>query len=1184
MTYPIIITQQIHTMSTNKPTNKSHRNYNSLADALKSRVLVLDGSMGVMIQHLSLSESDFRGVLLREHAVPLKGNNDILCLTAPEKVASIHRQYLEAGADIIETNTFNATVLSQGEYGTQHLVENINKAGAQLARAEADRYTTPERQRFVAGSMGPTGFAASLSSDINDQGARSVDFARMSDAFEQQAGALIDGGVDLLLIETIFDALNAKAAIAGARGAMSKRGVDVPIVLSITVSDTSGRILSGHTPEAFLSIVEYARPLAVGFNCSAGPSSLSPFVSSLASVSPFATIFYPNAGLPDSSGRYAETPERFAEAIEPLLANGMINIVGGCCGTTPPHIAALNELVAHYSTPRKPCAGKEMAWLAGINEFHDDRGFINIGERCNVAGSRKFLRLIKEKNYDEAVAIARKQVEDGAMILDINMDDGMLDTPSEMEYFLRLLTADPVTASVPWMIDSSDFNTIVRALRNVPGRAIVNSISLKPGEETFMEHARMIHSLGAAVVVMAFDEHGQATTFERKIEICSRAYRLLTEEVGFAPRDIIFDPNVLTIATGMPEHDRYALDFIKAVEWIHTSLPGAKTSGGLSNLSFAFRGNNYMRQAMHAVFLYHAIKAGLSMAIMDPATKVTYDAIPPGLLTLLEDVILCRREDATDRLLRHASEYTPDASGIVGSVEAVSAQSVDERLVATLVSGNDAALEADLNEAVEQLGSARAVVEGPLMTGMERVGALFESGKMFLPQVVKSARSMRRAVDILRPQLEAGMTAGSGKGLFMLATVKGDVHDIGKNIAAVILRCNNFEVIDLGVQVDAHTIVEKAIEYKPEFIGLSGLISPSLNEMVNVAEALRDAGISVPLFVGGAATSDVHTALRIAPSYGEGVVVRVSDASQNPVIATRLLADFKQEAGRIQAMQQKIQKESQRLESEVDSSDAEQINSLPPQWDEAHITVPSFTGMKTVEVSVGEVREFINWIYFNNCWKVRPDTVAAKELRRDADAILDEIEATGGKMLCRVGFFPAWPEGDGLKVGEVYIPTPRQNLSPSRSERIALCDFVAPRSYCDHVGCFVVSIGEEIRCLINESSCETDSYRHILLQAVCDRLAEATSEWLHYKVRTSLWGYSHDEPLDAAAIRQGRYCGIRPAVGYPSLPDQMTMHSLAKLVNPSEIGVEVTENGALIPSSSVAGFYFASPKSRYFML
>ncbi len=1171
-------------MSTNISSNQPQRDYSRLRDALNNRVLVLDGSMGVMIQLQSLSESEFRGALLQNHTAELKGNNDILCLTAPEVVASIHRQYLEAGADIIETNTFNATVLSQREYGTEHLVEEINRAGAQLARAEADRYSTTDRPRFVAGSIGPTGFAASLSSDINDQGARSVDFAQMSDAFEQQAGALIDGGVDFLLIETIFDALNAKAAIAGARRAMAKRGADVPIALSITVSDTSGRILSGHTPEAFLAIVESARPLAVGFNCSAGPASLAPYVSRIASISPFATIFYPNAGLPDSTGSYAETPERFAGAIEPLLANGMLNIVGGCCGTTPAHIAALSQLVARRPAPRKPCEGKRSAWLAGIDVFHDDRGFINIGERCNVAGSRKFLRLIKEKNYDEAVAIARKQVEDGAMILDINMDDGMLDTPAEMEYFLRLLTADPVTASVPWMIDSSDFDTIARALQNVAGRAIVNSISLKPGEETFLQQARMIHSLGAAVVVMAFDERGQATTFERKIEICARAYRLLTEQVGFDPRDIIFDPNVLTIATGMPEHDLYALDFIRAVKWIRESLPGAKTSGGLSNLSFAFRGNNYMRQAMHAVFLYHAIAAGLTMAIMDPATKVTYDSIPAQLLTLLEDVVLCRRDDATDRLLRHAPEFTPDGSGIAETAATVNTQSASERLAAALVSGNDTSLESDLLEAVEMLGSANAVVEGPLMAGMERVGALFESGKMFLPQVVKSARTMHRAVEILRPQLEAGMEAGAGKGLFMLATVKGDVHDIGKNIAAVILRCNNFKVIDLGVQVDAHTIVEKAIEYKPDFIGLSGLISPSLNEMVNVAEALCAAGISVPLFVGGAATSDAHTALRIAPAYGDGVVVRVGDASQNPVIASRFLADFTREATRIRALQRKICLEHQAAESETYLSDTEQLSNHTPLWDETQITVPSFTGVKTVEVPVGEVREFINWISFNNCWKVRRGSEEAAELRRDADAMLDEMEAKGAKMLCRVGFFRAWPEGDGLNVEGVYIPTPRQKPSPTRGERIALCDFVAPRSYGDHVGCFVVSIGEKIRAMLDASTCEADSYRHLLLQSVSDRLAEAASEWLHYNARASLWGYAPDEPLDATAIRQGRYRGIRPAIGYPSLPDQMTMHSLAQLVNPSEIGVKVTENGALVPSSSVAGFYFASPMSRYFIL
>lgn len=1145
-----------------------------LSDLTKERVLVLDGSMGVMIQRLSLSEDDFRGSRFADHPQALRGNNDILCLSRPEAVADIHRQYLEAGADIIETNTFNSTTLSQREYGTESLVRELNLAGARIARTEADRYSTPSRPRFVAGSIGPTGFAASLPTDINDPAARAVSFADLSDAFEEQAGALIDGGVDILLIETVFDSLNAKAAIAGVRRALEQRNVDIPLIVSITISDVSGRLLSGHTPEAFLSTVAYARPFAVGFNCSAGPASLAPFIRRLAAISPFATIFYPNAGLPDTLGEYAETPEKFAATLRPLLRDGVINIAGGCCGTTPAHIAALRGTVDLFSTPRA-VANPHVSWLAGLDDFADDRGFINIGERCNVAGSRKFLRLIKEKAYTDAVAIARKQVADGAMILDINLDDGMLDTKAEMTHFLRLLAADPEVAAVPWMIDSSDFEVIKAALENVAGRVIVNSISLKEGEEQFLAHAREIRRYGAAVVVMAFDEEGQATTFGRKTAICSRAYRLLTEKAGFEPRDIIFDPNVLTIATGMPEHDSYALDFIRAVEWIHTNLPGAKTSGGISNLSFAFRGNNYLRQAMHAVFLYHAIAAGLSMAIMDPGAKVTYSDIPADLLEMLEDVILCRRPDAAERLIAHAADFISGTSEAAVSEKHFETD-VDKRLQAALVSGDDSRLAEDLDEAVERHGSANAVVEGPLMAGMETVGRRFESGKMFLPQVVKSARTMHSAVEILRPRLEAGRKAGASKGIFLLAMVKGDVHDIGKNIAAVILRCNNYEVIDLGVQVDAGAIVNAVRLHKPQFIGLSGLISPSLGEMVTVAEALREAGISIPLFVGGAATSEAHTALRIAPAYGEGVVVRVADASQNPVIASRLTANYAEETERIKAAQEAMRNKL---------SDRQQVacNLVPPafDWSDEVVIAPTFTGARTLdEVGISTIRPLINWIYFYNCWKVTADSDASHSLRLEAETLLDELEAAGATMRCRVAFYPAHPEGDAIDIAGTILPTPRQRPSALRSQHLALADFIAPRGMNDHIGCFAVTIGETLRQAA--SSCNGDSYRSLLLASLCDRLAEATAEWLHYQVRTSLWGYAPDEPLDLDAIKRGKYQGIRPAVGYPSLPDQSLMHTLAGLVRPEEIGIEVTENGAMSPASSIAGFMIRSPHARYF--
>lgn len=1157
----------------------------SIQELLKTRMLLLDGSMGVMIQNKNLDESQFRGTVLTDHPQPLKGNNDILCLTTPEVIASIHRDYLEAGADIIETNTFNGTVISQKEYCTEHLVEEINLAGARIAKVEAQRYSTAEHPRFVAGSMGPTGVAASMSADINDPASRSISFSEMSEAFYCQAKALIKGGVDLLLIETIFDTVNAKAAIEGARRAMKELNVELPIILSITISDQSGRILSGHTPEAFLSIIKHANPLAVGFNCSGGPANLAPFARQLAAISPYPTILYPNLGLPDSLGRYSETTESFIAAIEPLLKDRVVNIIGGCCGTSPKQIAALRKTIDCSNVLPHDASTANTPWLAGLDAFYDDRGFINIGERCNVAGSRKFLHLINEKSYNEAVAIARKQVADGAMILDINMDDGLLDIKEEMTHFLRLLSTDPEVAQVPWMIDSSDFDVITSALENTPGRAIVNSISLKHGEKEFLSQAKTIKEHGAAVVVMAFDEDGQATTFERKISICERAYKILTEKAGFDPRDIIFDPNVLTIATGMAEHDRYAIDFIRAVEWIHTNLPGAKTSGGLSNLSFAFRGNNYLRQAMHAVFLYHAIRAGLSMAIMDPSAKVTYDSIPEELLTLLEDAILCRREDAAERLIEQASNFAGEKqSETTDNNSSESALPVDKRLENALVRGDETTLETDIAEAVILCGTANAVVEGPLMAGMERVGQLFECGKMFLPQVVKSARTMHHAVEILRPQLEAGKKAGASKGTFLVATVKGDVHDIGKNIAAVVLRCNNFEVIDLGVQVDAHTIVDAVRKHKPQFIGLSGLISPSLGEMVNVATTLRDAGIDLPLFVGGAATSEIHTAIKIAPAYGPGVVVRVADASQNPVIATRLLNNYNEEAEQIKNRQRTIREADTQPTTAIAS---DYVPVLPTV--EEITSKPTFMGVKTLEEPlVKEIVPFINWTYFYHCWKVNPNSDAAADLHRDAEALLDEIIANEATMRCRAGFFEAYSVDNSIVIntakGDVILPTPRQLPKENRKELHALADFVAPKGLNDHIGGFAITIGDKLRKMLSDCSFENDSYQHLLLQSVCDRLAEATSEWLHYKVRTKLWGYAFNEPLDFTAIRQGRYQGIRPAIGYPSLPDQMLMHKLNQMIEFESIDITITENGALNPSSSVAGIYISSPRSCYFNL
>lgn len=1136
--------------------------YQEFRKALAERVLVLDGSLGVQIHRLLTTGG---------------GNVDFLNITDPATVARVHHDYLAASADIIETNTFNSNRLSQSGYGLEERVRDLNLRGAEIARGQAAAFEeqNPSRMRFVAGSIGPTAASASLPNDVENASKRAVDFDTLRRDAAEQAGALIDGGVDLLLLETCFDALNIKAQLCGVKEAMDQRGLDVPVVVSMTLSDASGRLLSGHTPEAVLTIIENFNPAAVGFNCGAGPESLVPHLRRLASVSKYPTIFYPNAGLPDRLGNYSQTAESFSEYIKPLLDEGLLNIVGGCCGTDPTHIAAIAG-IARNAVPHRP-SPTPLPWLAGMEEFHDDRGFINVGERCNVAGSRKFLRLIKEGNADEALTIARKQVKDGAMALDINLDDGMLDSGKEMVKFLRLLGSDPLTSSLPWMIDSSRFDVIEAALRNVAGKPIVNSISLKHGEQQFIEEARIIHGYGAAVVVMAFDEEGQADTLQRRTEICARAYRLLTEKAGFAPRDIIFDPNVLTVATGMPEHDRYALDFIEAVRWIKRNLPGAKTSGGVSNLSFAFRGNNFVRQAMHAVFLYHAIEAGLDMAIMDPGAKVIYNDIPAELLEAIEDVILCRRPDASERLTAMAGNYAKDAVKTEESLVSDVPEDVDERLCRALMSGNDVNLEPDLMESVDRHRSANAVVEGPLMAGMERVGKLFETGRMFLPQVVKSARVMHRAVEILKPLLEADSAKGSVKGLVLMATVKGDVHDIGKNISAVVMRCNNFEVVDLGVQVDAETIVKEARRLNPDFIGLSGLISPSLDEMANVATELQRAGLRVPLLLGGAATSDLHTAVKIAPLY-DGIVLRVSDAAQNPVAASRILADPEGEAERIR----KHHEELRNSIKSPDDKDSDHVLRADINWEKEALSQPAVKDNVVIkDIPLGEIRPFINWIYFHLCWKTPADSPEGRDLRKDAEALLDSLEKENAVMWAQTHILAAYGDSahNRIVVDGTVIETPRQYPKATREELLSLSDFVAPEGYNDHVGVFMATIGDVLRDKLDQTQ---DEYSRLLLQSVCDRLAEATSEWMHYKVRTEIWGYSPDEPLDIDAISHARYRGIRPAVGYPSLPDQMQMHGLVKLIDPAALDVEVTSNGALSPSSTVAGFYLASPRAKYF--
>ena len=865
----------------------------TLKQIINERVLILDGAMGTMIQRYNLSEQDFRGERFAGIPGQMKGNNDLLCLTRPDVIKDIHRKYLEAGADIIETNTFNAQRISMADYHMQDLCREINLAAARLARELADEYTAkpPHKPRFVAGSVGPTNKTCSMSPDVNNPALRALTYDELATAYQEQMEALLEGGVDALLIETIFDSLNAKAAIYAAETAMKKTGREVPLMLSVTVSDIAGRTLSGQTLDAFLASVQHAPIFSIGLNCSFGAKQLKPFLEGLAARAPYYISAYPNAGLPNSLGQYDQTPEEMASEVKEYIDEGLVNIIGGCCGTTEEYIAKYQELIISGSAwvpPHIPATTPERLWLSGLEllEQTPEMNFINVGERCNVAGSRKFLRLINEKKYEEALSIARKQVEDGALVIDVNMDDGLLDAREEMTTFLNLVMSEPDIARVPIMIDSSKWEVIEAGLKCLQGKSIVNSISLKEGEEKFIEHARLIKKLGAATVVMAFDEKGQADTFERKIEVCARAYKILTEQVGFNPHDIIFDPNVLAVATGIEEHNNYAVDFINATGWIKKNLPGAHISGGVSNLSFSFRGNNYIREAMHAVFLYHAIRQGMDMGIVNPATSVLYTDIPADVLERIEDVVLNRRPDAAERLIETAEALKNTATGTEAVKQDVWREEpmVEKRLQYALIKGIGDHLEEDLAEAVKLYPKAVDIIEGPLMEGMNRVGELFGAGKMFLPQVVKTARTMKKAVAILQPLIEADKQEGArSAGKVLMATVKGDVHDIGKNIVSVVMACNNYEIIDLGVMVPAETIVRKAIEEKVDIIGLSGLITPSLEEMAHVAVELQRAELDIPIMIGGATTSKLHTALKIAPVYG-GPVIHMKDASQLSLI------------------------------------------------------------------------------------------------------------------------------------------------------------------------------------------------------------------------------------------------------------------------------------------------------------
>ena len=1197
----------------------------TIEDILKERVMVLDGSMGALIQQRGLNSKG-------------SGSNDMLTLTNPDAIRKIYRDYLEAGADIIETNTFNSQHISLTKYKVEQYVEEINRNAARMAREEADRMTalTPDKPRFVAGSIGPTGKTASMSPNVDDPAMRAVTYDELFDNYREQIGALMDGGVDVLLIETIFDTLNAKATIMAAESVFEDKGRRLPIMLSITIADAAGRMLTGQSIEAFVATVMFARPLSIGINCSFGPAQLRPYIKQLRKAAPCYVSAYPNAGLPNALGEYDETPESMAAYMRTMVSEGLVDIVGGCCGTTPEHIRVLSRECQSAAHPRK--TAPKVAWLAGIDAFSPMAGtFINVGERCNVAGSRKFLRLISEKQYDEALTIARKQVRDGAMLLDINMDDGMLDAKAEMTHFLNLMASDPEVSRVPWMVDSSKFDVIKAALKCIQGKAVVNSISLKEGEDEFLRRARVISSYGAAMVVMAFDEQGQATSRDRKTEVCARAYRLLTEKAGVNPEEIIFDPNILTIATGMKEHDRYALDFIEATAWIKRHLPGAKVSGGVSNLSFSFRGNNYLREAMHSVFLYHAIAAGMDMAIVNPAAKVQYADIPFDLLTALEDVILCRKDNAVETLVETAAKYSGKKVETAADDSAErSAMTLEERIVTALQRGDSEHLDEDMREALASYPTPQSIIEGPLMKGMTLVGDLFGCGKMFLPQVVKSARTMKQAVKMVMGEMtmqQGEMTmqqncmerktgdmerqpgepaSGAPKPKFLLATVKGDVHDIGKNITGVVLACNNFDVTDLGVMVEASEIVRTAKEKDVDFIGLSGLITPSLDEMCNVAAELKKAGITVPLFIGGATTSALHTAVKIAPLY-DGAVFYVKDAAQNPIIAMQLLGSERDCTIAV------LKTEQERLRQTIagPQTGEKADDSLRPEidWANEPIDRPIYIGTRTYyNISIAEVRPYINWTYFYRLWRVSPDTPEAAAIQFEAEKVINALVKEHATLQALVGFYPAHGTSRSIvveneerrvkkrkfdEVNEEYghgescpccggkpieIATPRQTKPGRQGVCLSLCDYVAPEGYGDHIGAFAITISKEILSRLEQLKAEGNDYDALLLQSVCDRLTEAASEWMHHKVRKELWGYAPDEIADVKRFYKADYRGIRPAVGYPSLPDQKETFNLDKLLNLEQIGIQLTENGAMYPQSSVCGLYLASPRAEYFVI
>jgi 5-methyltetrahydrofolate--homocysteine methyltransferase len=1184
----------------------------SIERLLRERIVIIDGAMGTMIQRYRLDEKAYRGERFADLKREVRGNNDLLSLTQPQIIEEIHRQYLEAGADIIETNTFSANAISMADYGMESLVYEMNVAAARIARsAAASAAKDPERPRFVAGAIGPTNKTASMSPDVNNPAFRAVTFDQLVAAYSEQVRGLLDGGVDLLLAETVFDTLNVKAALFAIESCFEQKNRRIPVMVSVTITDASGRTLSGQTPEAFWNSISHAPLLSVGINCALGAEDMRPYVEELAGRAPVYLSCYPNAGLPNAFGGYDQTAGEMAAILAEFAASGWLNLVGGCCGTTPEHIRAIAEAVRPFR-PRIPATPETYTRLSGLEALtiRPDTNFVNIGERTNVTGSPKFAKLILDGQFEPALAIARQQVEGGAQIIDVCMDEAMLDSERAMVQFLNLVASEPDVARVPVMLDSSKWSVIEAGLKCLQGKGIINSLSLKEGEEAFKKHARLARRCGAAVIVMAFDEEGQAVTVERKVSICERAYGILTREIGFPPSDLIFDPNVLTVATGIEEHNNYAVNFMDATRRIKSALPFCKVSGGISNISFSFRGNNPVREAMHSAFLYHAIRAGLDMGIVNAGQLAVYEEIPKDLLELVEDVLLNLRIDATERLIRFAESMKQQDRAEVQE-DAWRAGSVEERLLHALVKGITDFIEKDVEEARLKYGKPLAVIEGPLMAGMNIVGDLFGLGKMFLPQVVKSARVMKKAVACLLPYLEAARQSGEGiraQGKIVLATVKGDVHDIGKNIVGVVLGCNNYEVIDLGVMVPSEKILKTAREVKANLIGLSGLITPSLDEMVHVARELQREGFSLPLLIGGATTSSVHTAVKIAPYYQQ-LVVHVLDASRAVGVAASLLnpglqAAFveqirtDQEAARVAHRERKPQR------SLLTLPQARKRRTRIDRMEET-IAKPSFLGVRTLDkFPLDQIVPYIDWSPFFHVWELRgrypqifdDETVGAraKDLFEDAQKLLARIVKS--KLLCAravYGFFAANSVEDDI---EVYADESRSKIlttfhtlrqqteKPDGQPNQALADFIAPRSsgIADYIGLFALTAGIGVDTLCVAFEREHDDYSSIMTKALADRLAEGFAELLHKRARED-WSYGLRENLAPEDLIRERYRGIRPAPGYPACPDHSEKRLLFDLLRVEEqAGIRLTENFAMLPASSVSGFYFAHPEAKYF--